>query len=208
MKPAPPVTSETLLRSASPRRRGSSRTAFRVSARAASATARRSPPPSVQARDHGLRQSADVGAAGGEVDVDVEQHRDAGGRAGGGRNGNGGPFAVVAENLLQPRVRPAPVVDGRRVVDLRPVRREQEPAAWRDGAEELANRERRVVRVLEHLVAEDDVEAAVLDRERLDRSRAARPAGSRRGRLRRTTSRDGAKIGSYGFCPQPTSSSR
>jgi hypothetical protein len=62
--------------------------------------------------------------------------------------------------------------------------------------------------MLEHLVAEDDVEAPVLDRERLDRAAELRPwilegvDADIRARVR------GAKIGSYGFRPQPTSRRR
>ena len=169
MKPAPPVTSETGLIAPSRRRRGSSRTACPASARATRPSGGRSPAATVfRPATSGPGESADVGAARGEVDVDVEQHRDAGGRAGRGRNGHGGPFAIVGENLPQTGVCPAPVVDGRRVVHLRSVGREEQPAAGGDDAKELAHRERRVVRVLEHLIAEHDVEAAVLDRERLD----------------------------------------
>ena len=66
-------------------------------------------------------------------------------------------------------MRPAPVVLGRGVVHLDAVRRgEHAPAGSRD-APQLAHRLRRVVAVLEHLRAEDDIEARVLDRQRLDR---------------------------------------
>ena len=77
---------------------------------------------------------------------------------------------VLLEQPAQALVGPAPVVDRRRVVDLDPVRRgEHPPAGPRDPAQ-LADGLSRVVAVLEHLGAEDDVERRVLDRQRLDRA--------------------------------------
>ena len=55
------------------------------------------------------------------------------------------------------------------MVHLHPVGGREHAPARSDRAPQLADGLRRVVAVLEHLVAEDEVEGAVLDRERLDR---------------------------------------
>ena len=69
---------------------------------------------------------------------------------------------------------PAPVVDGRRVIDLDAVGgREHPPARTRD-TPELPNGLSGVVAVLEHLRAEHDVERGVVDRQCLDRAEQLR----------------------------------
>src|SRR5262249_42247265 len=75
-----------------------------------------------------------------------------------------------AEQPLEPGVRPAPVVLRRRVVDLDAVRGGEHPATGGEHTAQLAHRPLRVDRVLEHLGAEDDVEARVRDGELLDRA--------------------------------------
>ena len=67
-------------------------------------------------------------------------------------------------------MRPPPVVVGIRVVDLDAVRGGEHAPAGRDHAAELPDRERRVGCVLEHLAAENELEAALGHRNRLDGS--------------------------------------
>ena len=117
----------------------------------------------------GLRDATDVGASGCEIEVEGRDHSEAGGRAGRGRHPNRTPVDVVPEQLLEPRVGPAPVVGGRRVVGHHAVRRDEHAAAGGGDAGELRHGRGRVVAVLEHLDAEDDVEARVLERQRLHR---------------------------------------
>ena len=76
--------------------------------------------------------------------------------------------AFVANSRPQALVRPAPVVHAARGGTLDAVRRGEHAAARRGHPAQLPHRLRRVVAVLEHLGAEDDVEGAVLDRQRLD----------------------------------------
>ena len=83
----------------------------------------------------------------------------------------------------------------------------EQPAAGRDDPEELAHRQRRVVAVLEHLDAEDDVEAAVFDAGAPRRAAQLAP-GFSTGSTPMYEVAYGAKSGSYGFSPQPTSRRR
>ena len=84
-------------------------------------------------------------------------------------------------------MRPAPVVGGRGVVGHDAVRRDEHASARRSHAAELGDGLGGVVAVLEHLVAEHDVEGPVLDGKVLDRTPSAPPAGCRPGRRRRRT---------------------
>jgi hypothetical protein len=67
-------------------------------------------------------------------------------------------------------VRPAPEVDGVRVVDDRAVRGEEHAAAGPRDARQLPHALRRVVDVLEHLDADRHVEGRIRGRDRLDRA--------------------------------------
>jgi len=67
-------------------------------------------------------------------------------------------------------MRPPPEVVRIRVKGIDAVRREEHTAAGLDHAAELLHGRCRIGYVLEHLQAEDNVEACVFDRDRLDRS--------------------------------------
>jgi len=73
--------------------------------------------------------------------------------------------ADSGEQARETGVRPAPVVGRRGVVDLHAVRRGEHTAAGGGDAPQLADRLLRVDRVLEHLCAEDHVEARVRHRQ-------------------------------------------
>ena len=105
------------------------------------------------------------------------EHREAGGRAAGRLDRDRAPVGVRREQPPQPLVRPAPVVLRRGVVHLDAVRRGEHASAGSGHAVQLAHRLRRVVAVLEHLRAEDEVERAVLDGQRLDAARRSSAAG-------------------------------
>ena len=128
------------------RRRGSSRTASRAGLAQRAPTARRAPRPTrVDRRDERPGDAADVGAASREVEVEGEQHSEAGGRAGRGVTLTDAHSRVFPEQPLEARVRPAPVVVGRRVVDHHAVCRGEHAPAGRGHPVELADRLRRVV---------------------------------------------------------------
>ncbi len=71
--------------------------------------------------------------------------------------------------MREPVMGPAPVVLRVGVKGIDPVRREEHAAAGLDDTAELPHRRCRVGHVLQHLQAEHDVEARVLDRDRVDR---------------------------------------
>src|SRR5439155_13277942 len=95
----------------------------------------------------------DARAPKGEVEVEGEDHPEAGGRPRGRCDANGGPRTVVPEELREPRVRPAPVIRWRGMVGHDAVRRREDPAPGGGHAVELMNPEHRAVAVLEPRVA-------------------------------------------------------
>ena len=123
----------------------------------------------VDAGDERPRGQPEADAAESEVEIHREEHSEAGRGARGRRHPNRRPGPVLGEELLEPSVRPAPVVGRGRVVRHHAVRRGEHAAARRGDAVQLRHRLQGVVAVLEHLVAEDDVEGRVLDGEILDR---------------------------------------
>src|SRR5581483_10905267 len=72
----------------------------------------------VQERDDPAGERGDGCALCGEIDVDPQDHSDAGGGSGAGTDGDRAPVCVVREEPLEAGVRPAPEVNRVRMVDL------------------------------------------------------------------------------------------
>ena len=152
------------------RRRGSSPSASPGAARAASSTRpSRARGRAVQQPDRAARELGRACATEGDLDVGAEQHREHDAVPRPRTHLDRSQSAPSSKQPPEPGVGPAPVVLRRRVVDLHAVRRGKHASAGRGDAPQLAHGVRRVVTVLEHLRAEDDVEARVVDRKRLDR---------------------------------------
>src|SRR3954453_23968267 len=98
-----------------------------------------------------------------EGDSMVREHRSRGGGTGAGRDGNRRPFGICTEETLESLMRPAPEILGIRVKRVDTVGRQKDAAAGPPDAMQLTDRLGRVGHVLEHLEAQDDVEACSVD---------------------------------------------
>ena len=136
-----------------------------------SGTARSRPSPGgVQADDERHGEEARMRTLCEEVDSVRYEHRDRGCGPGTGPHRNGRPFGICSEQTLEARARPAPEIVRVRVEGIDAVRREQHPAARLHDPPQLAHRRCGLRHVLENLQAEHDVEARVLDGDRVDRA--------------------------------------
>ena len=103
-----------------------------------------------------------------DLDEGADQHREGRRRPGRRDDAHRVPRPIAPEQPGQALVRPTPIVMRRWVVDLDAVGRGENAAAGGSHPAQLLDGQRRVVAVLEHLGAEDDVEAAVGHGQRLD----------------------------------------